>query len=999
MGNDTQIYSATYSNVPVFEYVTLEGPIMRRKLDSWINATHILKIAKFPKAKRTRILEKDVQTGIHEKVQGGYGKYQGTYVPLELGAEIARSFGIYETLRPIFEFKYVEGQSATPPPAPKHNHASASNVAKRMASAGSFKESASEARKSRSTSSLPGAPPRKRGRPKRNANLNVDIENSLKHSDTAPLSSALDAGPSIGTFNTKRSVQILEAPTFSRQDTEQDSLQVMANNMGVKLNDLELAEVSSDDDMNALSNLSTHGAAHHDEDELMSGHELFGTPRESFEKIVQSHNQNSIHGIHINGSVLHDPYGLHQYHHLGQGSNMIQGSHGLPGTIPSSSDLGAFKSDSTYSEYFITLLNYFLEDGNNKMRSSQDSTIPDKILHPPQPLSKIKITQPIDNEGNTIFHWACSMANDVMIRFLLTTFEEYLGADLKNNSGETPLMFSVKFSNAFQMKNFLTLIDVLFGSLLSVDNYGRTILHHIAIAANGTNHETSLSSNVDLETYKKNKMKFAKYYMECLFAKLVEFHESTDSTSEDTKKLPESDTNRKDLVTKFINHQDVDGNTAFHLVAYHLNKKCIKVFLAYHKYINFLLRNLVGYTVEEYLASHNHVLRLYNSDKTGKESNNIPGLHAQDINSLVQGKTMDELINIGQNTDQQGLEAQLFLSRKVVELYSQMAGEITEHLARLTYVVDQNVSKQDETVLAFHKLHQYAEQQKQQSQRSILQYFSLEHLIDTADNNNNILAVASNNDSASSKSIDGDAIENADIKTEAKNDSNNGNVESPTEKEVDIGVFEREVVATRDKLIQDEISRLMNDLFYQELFKRNELDQAVAKYRRALEALHSTQLEKVTLQQLSLAENDASAEASDANLNEEEADLPEERVQLAVKLQTLIAKRRALARQLPLQQTQAPLAVSNADALDNASEERLENKENINTSSALAVGRASSSTSTSASIMARYPRDDRINKYCRLIALCCGMNFEDVENAIDLIEQSLASSLTSKPAL
>lgn len=133
---DKQIYSATYSNVPVFEFVTSEGPVMRRKLDSYINATHILKIAKFPKAKRTRILEKDVQTRTHDKVQGGYGKYQGTYVPLELGEEIARNFGIYDILRPIFEFKYIEGRSQTPPPAPKHSHASASNVARKQLAAG-----------------------------------------------------------------------------------------------------------------------------------------------------------------------------------------------------------------------------------------------------------------------------------------------------------------------------------------------------------------------------------------------------------------------------------------------------------------------------------------------------------------------------------------------------------------------------------------------------------------------------------------------------------------------------------------------------------------------------------------------------------------------------------------------------------------------------------------------------------------------------------------------
>jgi hypothetical protein len=50
---------------------------MRRRSDDWINATHILKMAGFDKPARTRILEREVQKGVHEKVQGGYGKYQG----------------------------------------------------------------------------------------------------------------------------------------------------------------------------------------------------------------------------------------------------------------------------------------------------------------------------------------------------------------------------------------------------------------------------------------------------------------------------------------------------------------------------------------------------------------------------------------------------------------------------------------------------------------------------------------------------------------------------------------------------------------------------------------------------------------------------------------------------------------------------------------------------------------------------------------------------------
>ena len=87
---------ATYSGIPVYEmYVGVSAEnishsrsgnasrivkgvaVMRRRSDSWLNATQILKVAGFDKPQRTRILEREVQKGEHEKVQGGYGKYQG----------------------------------------------------------------------------------------------------------------------------------------------------------------------------------------------------------------------------------------------------------------------------------------------------------------------------------------------------------------------------------------------------------------------------------------------------------------------------------------------------------------------------------------------------------------------------------------------------------------------------------------------------------------------------------------------------------------------------------------------------------------------------------------------------------------------------------------------------------------------------------------------------------------------------------------------------------
>ena len=81
---------------------------MRRFKDNWLNATQILKVADIDKPARTKILEREVQTGQHEKVQGGYGKYQGTWVPFERGIQLAKDFNIYHLLKEVLE--YIPGE-------------------------------------------------------------------------------------------------------------------------------------------------------------------------------------------------------------------------------------------------------------------------------------------------------------------------------------------------------------------------------------------------------------------------------------------------------------------------------------------------------------------------------------------------------------------------------------------------------------------------------------------------------------------------------------------------------------------------------------------------------------------------------------------------------------------------------------------------------------------------------------------------------------------------
>ncbi|QIX01028.1 hypothetical protein AMS68_006545 [Peltaster fructicola] len=105
----SQIYTAVYSGVQVYEMDVGGVACMRRRHDGWLNATQILKIAGVDKGRRTKVLEKEILTGEHEKVQGGYGKYQGTWIPFAIGVRFCRAYGVEEILKPLLEYDIVGG--------------------------------------------------------------------------------------------------------------------------------------------------------------------------------------------------------------------------------------------------------------------------------------------------------------------------------------------------------------------------------------------------------------------------------------------------------------------------------------------------------------------------------------------------------------------------------------------------------------------------------------------------------------------------------------------------------------------------------------------------------------------------------------------------------------------------------------------------------------------------------------------------------------------------
>lgn len=87
---------------------------------------------------------------------------------------------------------------------------------------------------------------------------------------------------------------------------------------------------------------------------------------------------------------------------------------------------------------------------------------------------------PIDESLHTALHWAAALARIPLVRALVN-----FGADQHrgNNDGETPLIRAILVTNNSDQDSFLPLLQILAPSLRTVDEKGRSVLHHAAIVA------------------------------------------------------------------------------------------------------------------------------------------------------------------------------------------------------------------------------------------------------------------------------------------------------------------------------------------------------------------------------------------------------------------------------------------------------------------------------------------------------------------------------------
>ncbi|KOH00305.1 transcription factor MBP1 [Saccharomyces eubayanus] len=469
-----QIYSAKYSGVDVYEFIHSTGSIMKRKKDDWVNATHILKAANFAKAKRTRILEKEVLKETHEKVQGGFGKYQGTWVPLNIAKRLAEKFSVYDQLKPLFDFTQTDG-SASPPPAPKHHHASKVDRKKaiRSVSTSAIMETKRSSKKSEDNQfqnskilGNPTAVPRKRGRPvgsTRGGKRKLGVGLQRSQSDMGfPRPAIPNSSISTMQLPSIRSTVGPQSPTLSileeeRQDSRQQQQQPN-NSAQFKEIDLEDGLSSDVEPPQQFQQNYSHGTS-------------FAPQQQS--SLIQTQQAESIAtSVSSSPSLPTSPGDFAD-------SNPFEERFAGGGTSPIISMIPRYSATSRpqtsdindkVNKYLSKLVDYFI---SNEMKSNK--SVPQVLLRPP-PHSAPYIDAPIDPELHTAFHWACSMGNLPIAEAL---YEAGTSIRSTNSQGQTPLMRSSLFHNSYTRRTFPRIFQLLHETVFDVDSQSQTVIHHI----------------------------------------------------------------------------------------------------------------------------------------------------------------------------------------------------------------------------------------------------------------------------------------------------------------------------------------------------------------------------------------------------------------------------------------------------------------------------------------------------------------------------------------
>lgn len=520
---------ATYSNVQVYEMEVNGIAVMRRQHDSWLNATQILKVAGVDKGRRTKILEKEIQTGEHEKVQGGYGKYQGTWIPFDRGLEVCRQYGVEDLLGMLLTHNMRADGSAGPATT------EIDTPTKEQAMAAQRKRMYSSSSLDLRTNGLSGT-------------FFKNISDRAAHAVAAISKARNDSPASRNQWNGNASTSARTPPNFPRPSsvhsvddfTHPNSQQSLASDYGQSADGYsQFQPVNGDEPPRKRQRVITPAdsftrAAHVRAD--VYADTFPGSPTEP------------------NESFIYSQAGINSHIDMADGLDLYGPLRPLPFEL--SSDAETKRS---------MLMGLFMDSATAGHNEQQQATKTEPML---RTLTPHEIDMPIDMQTHTALHWAATLARMPLLRALIRAGASPFRV---NGSGETALMRACVVTNSMDQSCFPELLDVLGGTIDVRDDKGRTVLHHIAV--------TSAVKGRNIAS---------RYYLESLLEWVVR-QGSAQSNSQGANGAGSSQHHGPGLgpakmgivrfMSEIVNAQDKSGDTALNIAARIGNRSIISQLL------------------------------------------------------------------------------------------------------------------------------------------------------------------------------------------------------------------------------------------------------------------------------------------------------------------------------------------------------------------------------------------------------------------------------------
>lgn len=423
-----QIYSSTYSGVEVYEMEVNNVAVMRRRNDSHLNATQILKVAGLDKGKRTKILEKEIQSGPHEKVQGGYGKYQGTWISFERGVQVCRQYGVEDLLRPLLTYDMGQDGGVA-------GHGDLNTPTKEQAMAAQRKRLYSAPMNNRSNSV--------------SGTFFKNISSTASNAVAAISKARLDSpGPR------NRAAANSRAPSFNRQASMQSVAEEFPGNS-------QQSMASERNGESAFSSQRNNQMGADMAEPPRKRQRVTTTPADSFGGANSQGMQ--MYADNFPGSPT-EPNESFIYSQAGINlRNNVPDHDGVSPVPPLPFDESLDGEVNRKS-----LLNLFA-----------DPTEPNAFDDLKQ-LSPMELDMPIDSQQHTALHWAATLSRMKIVQSLIRH-----GANpfRVNSEGQTALMRAVIVTNSHDNFSFPEILDLLGHTLEVADHKGRTVLHHIVVTS------------------------------------------------------------------------------------------------------------------------------------------------------------------------------------------------------------------------------------------------------------------------------------------------------------------------------------------------------------------------------------------------------------------------------------------------------------------------------------------------------------------------------------